>query len=157
MRSILLALGLAVGLVLPGWSHEYRLGDLTVGHPYAVATPAGARTGAGYFSVTNAGGAPDRLLAVEAGFPRVELHTTTVDAAGVARMERVEALDLPPGATVALAPQATHVMLMGLTAPLEAGTKLPAVLVFERAGRLPVELNVEPRAAGDDGTMHMSH
>jgi copper(I)-binding protein len=99
--------------------------------------------------VTNAGAEADRLVAVKAEFPRVQLHTTEVDAAGVARMREVEAVEVPPGATVALEPQGTHVMFMGLTAPLAEGVKLPAVLVFEKAGEVAVEFNVEARPAGD--------
>jgi copper(I)-binding protein len=99
----------AAGLASAAAAHEYKLGDLTIGHPYAIETAATAKTGAGYLSITNAGSAPDRLLAVEAGFPRVELHATEVDAAGVARMAPVEGLEIGPGETVTLAPQGTHV------------------------------------------------
>ncbi len=143
----LLSLGLVAGLALPASAHEYTVGDLAIGHPHAAATAAGARTGAGYLSVTNSGAEADRLLAVKADFPRVELHATEVDAAGVARMRPVEALEVPPGATVTLAPQGTHVMFMGLDAPLVEGERVPAVLVFEKAGEVAVEFAVEPRAA----------
>jgi copper(I)-binding protein len=156
MRRGLLAIGLAGMLALPGWAHEFTVGDLTIGHPYAIATPAGARTGAGYLSVTNAGPEPDRLVAVKADFPRVELHTTEVDAAGVARMGAAEAVEVPPGATVTLAPQGTHVMFMGLAAPLVEGEQVPAVLVFEKAGEVAVEFAVEARKAGDE-TGHGGH
>ena len=135
----LLSLGLVAGLALPASAHEYTVGDLAIGHPHAAATAAGARTGAGYLSVTNSGAEADRL--------RVELHATEADAAGVARMRPVEALEVPPGATVTLAPQGTHVMFMGLDAPLVEGERVPAVLVFEKAGEVAVEFAVEPRAA----------
>jgi copper(I)-binding protein len=150
MRPIL-SLPLAAALALPASAHEYAVGDLAVGHPYAAATAAGAKAGAGYFSVTNAGAEADRLLAVEADFPRVELHATEVDAAGVARMRPVEALEVPAGATVTLAPQGTHVMFMGLGDPLEEGESVPATLVFERAGRIEVEFRVEARDGGEGG------
>jgi periplasmic copper chaperone A len=158
MRRGLLAIGLAGMLALPAWAHEFSVGDLTIGHPYAIVTPTGARTGAGYLSVTNEGPEPDRLVAVKADFPRVELHMTEVDAAGVARMAGVEAVEVPPGATVTLAPQGTHVMFMGLTAPLEAGASLPAVLVFEKAGEVAVEFKVETRAeAAPEPGAHAGH
>ena len=70
------------------------------------------------------------------------------DAAGVTRMRPVEALDIPPGATLVLAPQGLHVMFMGLGEPLVSGTGIPATLVFEEAGEIPVEFKVEPRTAG---------
>ena len=48
---------------------------------------------------------------------------------------------------VTLAPQGLHVMFMGLEAPLAAGASIPATLVFERAGEIAIEFEVEPRAA----------
>jgi copper(I)-binding protein len=133
-------------------AHEFKIGDLTIGHPYASETPPTAKTGAGYLSITNAGTEPDRLLEVRADFPRVQLHVTEIDADDVARMRRVEALEIPAGATVTLAPQGVHVMFMGLTRPLEEGEKIDATLVFERAGEVAVRFNVEPR--GDEEIDH---
>ena len=141
-------------LAAPAWGHEFAAGSLTVGHPYAVATPPGARTGAGYFTVTNAGAEPDRLLAVEADFPRVEVHQTVVGADGVASMAPVGAVEVPAGATVTLAPQGIHVMFMGLAAPLTEGATVPAVLVFEKAGEVPVVFDIEARKPA---TEHGSH
>jgi copper(I)-binding protein len=155
LRVILAALLAAVAAWDAG-AHEFKLGDLTIGHPYAFETAATAKTGAGYLSIANAGGAPDRLLAVEADFPRVQLHVTEVDAAGVARMKPLETLEIPPGATVTLEPRGTHVMFMGLDAPLKAGEAIAATLVFEKAGEVAVEFNVEPRQGGaepDHGAM----
>jgi len=138
-------------------AHEFEVGDLTIGHPYALETAASARTAAGYFSVHNAGSEPDRLLAVRADFPRVELHRTEVDAQGVNRMAPVEALEIGPGETVTLAPRGMHVMFMGLEAPLAAGQEIEATLVFERAGEVAVRFDVERRGDAGEGHEGMSH
>jgi copper(I)-binding protein len=45
---------------------------------------------------------------------------------------------------------------MGLTAPLAEGARVPAVLVFEKAGEVAVEFAVEARKAGD-GMEHTDH
>lgn len=134
-------------------AHEFKAGALTIGHPYAIETPATAKSAAGYFSVTNAGTAPDRLVAVEAEVPMAEVHATETDASGVTKMTAVGALEIPPGATVTLEPRGLHVMFVGLTAPWKAGDHIPATLVFETAGKVPVVFNVEPREAGDEGGM----
>ena len=52
-----------------------------------------------------------------------------------------------------LEPRGLHVMFMGLTAPWKAGDHIPATLVFETAGKVPVVFNVEPRKAGEGGDM----
>jgi copper(I)-binding protein len=146
------ALAAALALALPAGAHEFTAAALTIEHPYAPATAATARTAAGYLSITNSGDTADRLIAVRADFPRVEMHTTETDAAGVTRMPHVESLEIPAGATVRFAPRGLHVMFMGLEAPLVEGESFPAVLVFEAAGEVPVEFNVEAReAVGHDG------
>jgi len=147
-RHFCAALAAAVLTGTAAAPHEYHLGALDIGHPYAVETPPGAAAGAGYLSVTNTGSTPDRLLAIRTDFPRTQIHAVETDAAGVTRMHPVEALDIPPGATVVLAPQKLHVMFLGLGEPLVAGTAIPATLVFEKAGEIPVEFKVEPRTAG---------
>jgi copper(I)-binding protein len=146
-RSFFAALAIAATAAAAA-AHDYTLGPLTIAHPYAIETPPPAPTGAGYFSITNAGPAPDRLIAIRTAFPRAQIHAAETDAQGVARMRPVEALDIPPGATITLAPAGLHVMFMGLDHPLTPGASVPATLVFERAGEIAVEFKVEPRAAG---------
>jgi copper(I)-binding protein len=74
-------------------------------------------------------------------------------------MGEVEALEIPPGETVRLAPGGMHVMFMGLDAPLTADGSVPATLVFETAGEIEVEFRVEPRDAAAEpmDDMHMDH
>ena len=162
IRSTLAALGLALPLTafalpLAAVAHEFTAGALVTGPPYALETAPGVRTGAGYFSVENTGTEPDRLLAVKADFLKVEVHSTTTDAAGVARMTPVGAVEIPPGATVELSPKGMRGMCMGLAAPLAAGTEFPATLVFEKAGEAPVVFKVEPRAPGAAPMGQMDH
>ena len=158
VRTMIAAL-LAAGLATAAGAHEFTAGDLTIGHPYAIETPAGARSGAGYFSVTNAGADADRLEAVRAEGVEAELHATRTGADGVAQMLPLDGLDIPPGATVTLAPRGIHVMFLGLPAPWAAGDRIAATLSFERAGEVPVEFMVEPRgrqpaAGGHEGMRH---
>ena len=112
-RLILAALAVAA-LASPAAAHEYTLGSLEIAHPFAIETSPTAKAGAGYLSITNTGDTPDRLIAVRTGFPRTQMHGVEVDANGVARMYEIDALDIPAGATVTLAPSGLHVMFMGL-------------------------------------------
>jgi len=148
----------AILLATPAPGHEFQLGALTIGHPFAFETPVTAQTGAGYLTITNTGTTPDRLLEVRADFPKVEVHTTEMKD-GVARMLHVEALEIPPGETVTLAPGGFHVMFMGLRGdPFEIGEEISATLVFETAGTLDVVFNVEARPVGGAPAMdHSNH
>ncbi len=128
-------------------AHDFKVGDLVIGHPMAFETARTAMSGGGFFSVTNTGDSDDRLLEVRAEFPSVQLHNTEMTD-DVARMFHVDAVDIPAGETVQLAPGGLHVMFMGLGGdPFEAGETFPATLVFEKAGEVEVVFNVEARTA----------
>lgn len=163
MKSLLrtAAFALLAGFALPACADEYRLGSLVIGQPYTPETAG--KTAAGYLSITNTGTSPDQLVAVRSAYPSTTLHATEVTD-GVARMTALGAIDIPPGATVTLAPQGRHVMFMGLDAPLKDGEHIAATLVFAKAGEIAVEFAVQPRRgagagmpAGMDMGGHMDH
>lgn len=134
------------------FAHEYKVGDLVIDHPMAFETAATAMSGGGYLTITNNGTQDDRLIAVQADFPRVMLHTTEMKD-DVARMMHIDAVEVPAGQTVMLEPGGMHVMFMGLDGdPFEVGEKIPATLVFEQSGEIEIIFNVEER----DGEM-MDH
>jgi len=64
-------------------------------------------------------------------------------------MRSVEAVPVPAGAKVTLAPKGLHLMLMGLDAPLVAGQSFPLTLQFAESAAQTVTVTV--RAATDDG------
>jgi len=135
-------------LAAPAAAHEFTVGQLTIEHPWSRATPPTAKVGAGYLEISNAGDTPDRLVAVETAVAgRVELHlSTTVD--GVMQMRPLpDGIEIPPRGTVTLAPGGLHIMFMELKAPLVEKQQVPAVLVFEQAGRVAVEFVVEAMGA----------
>lgn len=135
-------------LSVPAVAQEFRAGPLTIDRAWSRATPPAAKVGAGYLVVTNGGQTPDRLTAASSpAAGRVEVHEMQMDG-GVMRMrELAQGLAVPPGATVELKPGGYHLMLMELRAPLAAGATVPVTLVFERAGRVDIQLKVEPATA----------
>ena len=159
MDRITLYAAIAVLTAAPLFAHEYKIGELVVDHPMAFETAPTAGAGGGYLTITNGGDTDDILLAVEADFPRVMLHTTEMQD-GVARMKHLaDGVVLPAGETVMLMPGGTHVMFMGLNGdPFEVGEAIAATLMFENAGRLEIVFNVEARKADDHSDMdHGSH
>lgn len=128
-------------------AHEFQLGALKIGHPWARATLPGQSAGGAYFSVQNGGPAADRLLGGSTpAAARVEVHEMRMDG-DVMRMREMTALDMPVGKLVTLAPGGLHLMLLGLKAPLKVGDKLPLKLRFEKAGEIEVMLHVENQPA----------
>lgn len=121
--------------------------EIRVADGWASETGAGQQVAAGYLTIVNSGG-PDRLVAVSS--PRaneVGIHATSLDG-GVMRMRPVEALEIGQGATVVLAPAATHLMLTGVREPLKAGQSVPVTLTFELSGNIAATLAVRPAMAG---------
>lgn len=134
----------AAGLVAQ--AHEFKLGAITIGHPYARSTAPGQPNGGAFLSLANQGG-DDKLVAASADVAaNVEVHQMAMDG-NVMRMRQVDAVPLPAGKTVLLAPGGYHVMLLGLKAPLKEGDKFPLKLSFEKAGEVTVTVNVEGPAA----------
>src|SRR5689334_18542699 len=77
---------------LPGIAaaHDYRIGSLHVDHPWAIATPNGAKTGAGYMKITNEGTEPDRLIAITSPASRKMTLHSSVTENGVTKMRKVD-------------------------------------------------------------------
>lgn len=150
-RIIAAALAATFTLSAPALAHEFKAGELDIIHPMAYETAPSVKAGGGYMRITNTGSTDDALIGVKADFPKVMIHQT-VEEDGIARMMHVERLDIPAGETVVLEPGGYHVMFMGLSEPLEAGSEVPATLIFEKAGEVEVMFNVEER-----GAQSMSH
>jgi copper(I)-binding protein len=148
VRSRVFALLALLSMASPAWAHDYKLGALEIGHPWSRATPPTAPTGAGYLSVKNTGTTPDRLVSVSSpAAGTVQVHDMKMDGS-VMRMRELDGpLEIKPGETVTLAPGGMHLMMMGLKEPLTQGERLPLTLVFEKAGKIDVELAVEAMGA----------
>ena len=155
-RRHLLILSSAIALFgLPAAAHDYTLGSLKIGHPWARATPPTAPSGGGFLTVTNTGTTADRLVsATSPAAGQVQIHEMKMDGTIMRMRELENGLEIPPGATVALAPGGLHLMMMGLKGPLKEATRVPVTLVFEKAGKIDVELSVMALGASPDAHKH---
>ena len=137
-------LALAAG---PGGTHRYQFCSLWIDQPFARATPPGAKTGAVFFTIDNAGNTTDRLLRastpVAAG---VAVHQMA-QAGGMMTMRAVPSLEIRPGARLELGPGGYHLMLIDLKQPLKTGDRFPLVLTFEHTGTVTTTVWVEDMGA----------
>jgi hypothetical protein len=152
MRRSLLRAAAAVALLsaFPAAAHDYRAGDISIGHPWTRAIGAAAPTAAGYMSLRNGGTEPDRLIAATSPRARsVEIHEMTMTD-GVMRMRPLAAgIAIPPGGAAWLRPGGLHLMLIGPAGPFAQGESVPVILRFERAGEVTVDLEVAAAGARD--------
>jgi copper(I)-binding protein len=142
------AVAAAIAAASGASAHEYQLRALHIDHPFARATPPGARAGGVFLTVENNGDRADRLLSVSTPVAgTAELHRRVMDA-GVRRLRAVAGLDVKPGDRLVLQPGSYHVMLADLKRPLQAGASFPLTLGFEKAGAIEVSVLVESMGAG---------
>lgn len=153
---------LLAGIALSGtvFAHDYKAGDLQVGHPWARPTVPGQPSGGAYLTIENKGKTGDKLISVASPVAKSsEIHTMSMEG-NVMKMREVGSIDLKPSDKIAMQPgNGYHIMLIGLTQPLRIGDKIPLTLTFEKAGKLDVSVFVEDKSAGGDkGSMeHMHH
>lgn len=155
-RRYLLAIAfLLAGVMQPALAHEFVGGGITVAHPWARATPKGAKVGAAYLEIKADAKAGDRLIGASSpAAARAEIHTHAQEG-DVVKMRPVDSVAIDAGTSLVLQPSGVHVMLMDLKAPLAEGDLLTLTLLFEKAGPIEVEATVEPIGAkGPHGFDH---
>ena len=136
-------------------AHEFKQGDLTIGHPWSRATLPGAKVAAGYLTVKNAGSTPDRLISVTADIAgKGEIHEMTVKDGVMTMRPLADGLEIPAGGEVKLEPGSYHLMFMGLKEPAVEGVKFPGTLTFEKAGTVKVEFAVDKAGGEADHSAH---
>ena len=134
------ALSAAALLLLAGCAPSPAAPAISVSDAWVRANVPGQSSGAIYATIANDGGA-DKLVGVSADAGMAMLHGND-SSGGIARMRMLDAMAIPAGGRVALAPGGTHIMLSNLKAPLEAGGKLNVTLRFAAAAPLTVNVAI---------------
>lgn len=134
-------------------------GEIMVRDPYARSSTPSSVTGAAFLVLMNHGDTDDRLIGAATDVAkRVELHTHKEDANGVMKMMEVEeGFVVPAGGMHALKRGGDHIMLMGLTRPLEQGEEISVTLTFEKAGEIEVMVPVDRERKPDHGGTGHGH
>ena len=144
-----LAFAAAVSLSSPGLipaslAHEMKVGDLIIMHPWARQSPMHDGVLAGFMKITNTGKHDDLLIRATAEIaPNVQLHDMKMDGNAMKTIAHGGGIAIPAGQTVELKPMSLHIMFMGITEQPMANTEFKGTLVFERAGTIAVEYEVE--------------
>lgn len=141
-------------LAASAFAQDAKIGNITVDHPWARATPGAVKNSAAFMVFDNKGAA-DKLISVTGDVAReIQIHSMITEA-GVMKMREIKALDIPANGKAELKPGGFHVMLIGLKDGLKEGEKFPLKLKFEKAGELTVVVTAEkPGAQGHAGHKH---
>ncbi len=122
--------------------------DLRVLSPWIREAPPAMTELAAYAILQNTGATP--LTITGFSLPAdgmVMLHETRIEG-GVSRMRMLEALVIPAGGRVALAPGGKHLMLMNLKASARAGERLSIAFTDASGCRTAADFVVRPISAG---------
>ena len=134
MRKISLFNLFFFGFITYGFAAEITIGELRFR-----ATHGTMPNSAAYVSITNNSIHPDRLVKVTSGLSKkTELHTMKMENDVVKMRKITDGIVIGAMKTINLAPGGDHIMLIGLTAPLNLGEQYQIKLHFERAGKIIV-------------------
>jgi copper(I)-binding protein len=157
--ALLLTLAAILFVGLTVWATEGA--QISVTNSWARPTIGKSRNTAAYMTIANQGKTDDVLQGARSPKAKsVELHQTTMTQDGVMQMREVESgLPIEAGASLALAPGGTHLMVLGLEDALNAGEKLMLTLEFAKAGRVEVGVPVSatPPQGGEPTAEHNHH
>jgi len=144
MTAALVILAVASTLALP--AAVQAASAITVSDGWMRALPGDLPAG-GYFKLHNAGGSPISLVgASSAACGTIMLHKSET-MSGMAEMDEVQSIDVPPGATLTFSPGGYHLMCMNphslrpdstidVTLTFSNGTKVKSIFqVRNAAGR----------------------
>lgn len=134
-------------------SLSYAGDEIEVTDAWVREVPPASTVTAVYLKIENKGDKADKLTGVSSAIAgKAQIHTTSVDDKGVAKMEMQKELEIPAGETVVLEPGGTHIMLIDLKEPVMGKDEIELDLMFENAGEVEVEAHVT--GLGDDNGGH---
>ena len=125
-------------------SHEYKIGNLKILHPYVIETPPGVRTAGGYMKIINTGTQTDYLSLVTVDFAKVaEIHEMKMEN-DVMKMRKIKGgLEIPAKNFTELKHTGYHIMFTNLLKTMIKGETHEGTLYFEKAGNIKVIFTVE--------------
>lgn len=142
-RTLLAALAASTFVTAPSFAGDTAA--ITVTDAFSRATAPKAKTGVVFLTVTAA--ADDKITGFTtpaANRPELHMHE---HKDGVMMMRQVEAIELPAGEAVTLAPGGLHLMLIDLNGPLIEGETVDVTLMFEHADDMTLSVPVKEPGA----------
>ncbi|GHA32479.1 copper chaperone PCu(A)C [Photobacterium aphoticum] len=133
-------------LTLTAWAqaHDMTHGDLAIDHPWSKQVPPTSQVAAAFFAIDNQGKTDDVLLRATSPIAgKTELHAH-IHEDGMMKMREVENIPVPANDKTLLKPGGLHVMFFDLEAVPTLGEMFPLTLYFKHAGKVNVEVKVEP-------------
>ena len=133
----------------------FKLKGITVNDPYIVVFGKNAKSGAGYFVVSNNSSSALILNEARADFGTAMLHKTGVDKKGIARMEHLKDIVVPSKGSIKLEPGGAHIMFMNIDSAVNENKKYPVTLIFKGQGSLDVDFTLKSPRKNKKAQKHL--
>lgn len=136
--SIAIAIGALIAFAHPATAHGYKRKNILIVHPWTPAKPdSKASERIVTMTIRNIGSATDRLQTVESPeAARVEIYESSD------KLSR-RGLAIPPGKNLAMTHEGPHLRLIGIKKELTPYDTISANLIFEKAGRIEIDILVD--------------
>lgn len=137
MKPLLTALALLLFTTLTNANET-----LTISDAWIREAPPSARVLAAYLTIHNHGSQERVLTSIESPrFETVMLHKSEI-VDGMARMQHVEQIAIPAGASLELAPGGYHLMIAAPKQRLKSGSQITFLLHFANSQTVEVDARV---------------
>jgi periplasmic copper chaperone A len=143
--GVVAAIGLGLFLAF-GLAHVEpvaKRADIGVIHPWARGAARAGEQYPIYASFENGGRVFDRLIAIETPLAQEAVMKELDTSSGIVRPRELDELGIPGNSKVSFRPGARQITLVGLRQAVEPGTAIPVIFVFERAGRVRADVQIE--------------
>jgi len=143
--GLVAAIGLGLFLTF-GLTHVepvVKKADIGVIHPWSRGAARAGEQYPIYASFQNGGRMLDRLIAVETPLAQEAVMKELDTSTGIVRPREIDELSIPGNSKVSFRPGVQQITLVGLRQGVEPGTSIPVTFVFERAGRVKTDVQIE--------------
>jgi len=129
-------------IVIALFAFSFGAPKIVVKNPWIVEPPPGPNTTMMGMTIVNEGDEADYLIGAKTDIAqRVEIHKTVIEN-NVAKMIPQKRVKIPPKGKVEFKHHGYHVMIIGLKKRLKAGEKVKVDLIFEKSGKVEVEVPI---------------
>lgn len=140
MKSFIFSFAIVLSVLLGAQASAQ---DMMIMNPIAAPSlTSQTKTGAVYLSIMNMGENSDQLIGISTPVAANAMLHKSNDENGIMKMEMLDQLEIPAGATIDILPGHMHIMLTDLKAPLKIGDHVPLELEFKKSGRVSVDVIV---------------
>jgi copper(I)-binding protein len=149
MIRCLVCLLLAAVLAPPATAHSHKKKNLEIVHPWTPETvQKESATARVFMSIKNGGRVADRL--VSASTARAHKVELAAGEKGAEDGKSSAPFSIGPGKVLVLHAKGQHLVLTGMSKALHAYDDFKLTLVFEKAGRIVVDVVVEEAEGSED-------